>query len=161
MKLVGAVVLVIAAAGCGGKGGAAPARPQGHEVAKETAPEHTASEPATPSDDAAPSDPVAVDAPPVTSGTFEFEGTVLGSAIAGGTITPVSPDPRFVLTVRIDSVGGGGQGQLRAGETRRFGIHSPSMMFPFGVPTGQRTKFTISWSSSGTSKRFSALRQRR
>ena len=101
------------------------------------------------------------DPSPATSGELHFEGTVKSSTIRGSgstNVTVVDRDPRFLLEVHVDLVEPNGPGLLRVGETRKFGIHSPSRMFPSGVPTGQRVRFSIQWESVGSSTRFSALR---
>jgi len=101
------------------------------------------------------------DASPPTAGTFQFEGTVLGTEILGAramTITPVHFDPRFALIVRVSSVNNGkGNNHLQVGEERAFGIHSPSRMFRGEAPTAT-VRFEISWALDGNSKRFSNLR---
>lgn len=93
---------------------------------------------------------------------IRFRGTVSSVEPLGAKaviLTPVDLDPRYVATVSVleaDDDGG-----LRRGESRNFGIHSPSDAFPSRPALGAPLDLELhSMACDGTFRRFFDLHER-
>jgi hypothetical protein len=80
-----------------------------------------------------------------TNDEFRIRATVLRVSPLtsfSGTITPVGVDPRFALTLRIDSAAPTII-DFRAGAGVTLGIHSPSLLFGLESPIGKAYDFVL------------------
>ena len=93
---------------------------------------------------------------------FRLRATVQGIVPLpsySGTVMPVGGDPRFALTVRIDSITPAIT-NFNKGDTVTFAIHSPSRVFGSADPKDNDYDFILSRTISDGKVRYSNLEVR-
>src|SRR5262249_51396500 len=77
-----------------------------------------------------------------------------------GTVTPVGVDPRYAVTLKIESVAPELTNMV-AGATATFAVHSPSRLFAAADAKGKTYDFTLRRETTGGKTRYSSLEVRR
>lgn len=93
--------------------------------------------------------------------SLTFIGTVKSVEPLGKrelSVIPVDFDPRFAVTVQIESVTSQ-EGPLEEGIEQVFAIHSPAQLFRADIEEVifKKYRFRVNWEKSGDKARFSAL----
>jgi hypothetical protein len=77
-----------------------------------------------------------------------------------GTVTPVDADPRFAVTMRLDSITPS-LTNFTKGATVTFAVHSPSRLFAAADVKGKTYDFTLRRETARGKTRYSSLEVRR
>ena len=96
------------------------------------------------------------------SAEYKLRATVLDVVALSsysGAVLAVGADPRFAVTMRVDSITPA-LTNFTKGATLTFAVHSPSRLFATGDSKGKTYDFTLRRETAGGNTRYSSLEVR-